>query len=110
MALTPCAKTLYDYLCDNCDNAGFIEYTPMLWMPQLRMTRAEIIQALTDIKDKLCSAKQSNTNKLWLKGHLFWQGYLPLSVENDEHKWIINRLEASLEKFNHPPEMVKILA
>lgn len=106
MELPPNSKLVFTYVCDKCDGAGIIEFNSRIWPVHIGLTKEQVTEALKPLQSKLISDKKS---KLWVKTHLFWQGYLPLHKGIEEHDWIINRLISNFEKFGSPKEISDIL-
>jgi hypothetical protein len=104
--LSPHSKLLFDYLCDKCDDSGFLEVHYQLIELQTKLNREEIKKSLIELKKQLITDKKQ---KLWVKGHLFWQRKLPLIEGNSDSDWIITKLKFNLPKFNDAPEIKKIL-
>ena len=113
--LHPYPKILLCYLYDNADKAGFIDYSPTLWITQLKgkfdnkyseFTKNDLINSISDLKDKLVS---NGKNKLFIKDFLKHQNKLPLIIGNEEHDWIITKLKSNLDKFNNAIEILDIL-
>ena len=46
LELKPSGKLLFNYLCDNCDVAGFIELNPRKWAFDIGETQANILMYL----------------------------------------------------------------
>lgn len=106
MNLPPHSKLLFDYLCDNCSDSGFIEINYRLIEVHTGLNKAQIKSALLDCKKNLLSDTKS---KIWVKTHLFWQRKLPLHRDIAEHRLIIAQLEKNLPKFNNAQEIQDIL-
>jgi hypothetical protein len=106
MDLSPHAKLLFDYICDRCDESGTIEVNYILWELHTKLKKEEIKTSLLELQKQLISDKKQ---KLWVKGHLFWQRKLPLIEGDAESDWIITKLKSNLPKFNDAPEIKKIL-
>jgi hypothetical protein len=106
MDLSPHTKLLFDYICDRCDESGTIEVNYSLWELHTKLKKEDIRNSLLELQKQLISDKKQ---KLWVKGHLFWQRKLPLIEGNPESDWIITKLKLNLAKFNDAPEIKKIL-
>lgn len=106
MDLPPNSKLLFSYICDRCDISGIIEWNTKVWSLHTGLKREQIIESMKFLESKLISDKKS---KIWVKTHLYFQRYLPLTRGIEEHDWIISRLTSNFEKFGKPQEMLDIL-
>jgi len=86
--LKPIEKLLFNYICDNCDCAGFweIDTEYAAWIIGIN---PEVIEAALKGLEK-CYFK--NERFLVLKNFLFHQGNLPLNRKNKCHLGIMKRL------------------
>lgn len=105
-SLKPYDKLVFSYLCDKCDEAGFIEVNYKLWELHLGLNKDEIKVCIFNLQKMLLSDKKS---KLWVKSHLFWQRKLPLDTNDKEHLWIISKIKANIEKFNNHKDLKTII-
>ena len=97
--LRPIEKLLFNYLCDNCDIAGFIELNQKRWASDI-LTEIKIIEgALKGLQRGLI---YSDTNDcIFIRNYLKHQKNLPLNTEkNPAHKGIIKRFELYSFKFS----------
>ena len=95
--LKPIEKLLFNYLCDNCDIAGFIEITIKKWSMDIGADKSQIEGALKGLARGLI---YSNTNDcLFIKNFLKHQKNLPINQNNKAHLGIIYRFEAYKNKF-----------
>ena len=106
VSLPPMSKLVFAYLCDMCDEAGFIEVNYKVWSLHLNLNTAQIKKALMPLQKALLSDKKS---RLWLKNHLKHPNQLPLNKKSDDHKLIIDKITGNLERFDSPIEMKMIL-
>jgi hypothetical protein len=98
LSLRPIEKLLFQYLCDNCDIAGFIEVNPKLWAIALGSTSKEIEGALKGLERGLISSELNDC--VYLRTFLKHQKNLPLKPEkNPAHKGIFKRFENYQHKF-----------
>ncbi len=109
--LHPFSKLLLSYLYDSCDDAGFIDYIPKLWLTHLNgksevFTKENLKLALAELQSKLLSDKKT---KLFIKDYLLHQKKIPLIKGKDDHDWIITKLTNNLEKFGNPDEIKNLL-
>jgi len=97
--LKPSEKLLFNYLCDNCDIAGFIEINIKRWASDTGYDKPTIEGALKGLKRGLIN---SNTNDcIYLRTFLKHQKNLPLNPDkNMAHRGIIKRFDLYKEKFS----------
>lgn len=95
--LRPIEKLLFNYLCDNCDIAGFIELTPKKWAYDIGTDKPQIEGALKGLARGLIF---SNTGDcIFIKNFLKHQKNLPINPNNKAHLGIIYRFESYKHKF-----------
>lgn len=95
--LRPIEKLLWQYLCDNCDIAGFIEIRVKNWAFAIGEATKEIDGAFEGLKRGFVMAKTGDC--IYLKKFLFHQKNLPLNPSNKAHSGIIKRFELYASKF-----------
>ena len=96
--LKPMEKLLFNYLCDNCDIAGFIELNQKRWASDIGTDLRQIEGALKGLARGLI---YSSTNDcIYLRNFLKHQKNLPLNEKNNAHLGIIKRLELYSFKFS----------
>jgi hypothetical protein len=96
--LQPISKLLFLFLVDKCDNAGFVEINPRLHSFIIGISKQEYLDSLQTL-DKVLVWSVSG-EKIWLKNFIFYQNNLPLNIENNAHKQIINLLKQNIELFD----------
>jgi hypothetical protein len=96
--LSPTAKLLWNYFCDNCDIAGFIEVNTVRFSFDTGLTPEEIEQALPEISSKLIISKTRDV--LYLSNFLKHQKNYPLRETNKCHKGILRRFVNYSYKFD----------
>lgn len=96
--LKPTEKLLFNYLCDNCDIAGFIEINVKLWASFIGTDSRTIEGALKGLARGLIFSK--NSECLYIKNFLKHQKNLPLNENNKAHKGIIKRFDLYSQKFD----------
>jgi hypothetical protein len=97
--LKPMEKLLFNYLCDNCDIAGFIEVSTKKWASDIGTDKRTIEGALKGLQRGLIFSKW--TDCIYLKHFLRHQKNLPLNPEkNPAHRGIIKRFELYQLKFD----------
>ena len=96
--LQPISKLLFLFLVDKCDNAGFVEINSRLHSFFIGISKQEYLDALQTL-DKVLVWSVSN-EKIWLKNFIFYQNNLPLNIENNAHKQIINLLKQNIDLFD----------
>lgn len=96
--LKPIEKLLFNYLCDNCDCAGFIEIIVKNWANDIGTEKKQIEGALKGLARGLI---YSNSNDcVFLRTFLKHQKNLPLNENNQAHKGIIKRFLLYSDKFD----------
>lgn len=96
-SLSPVQKLTFLFLCDNCDNAGFIDLNPRINSFLIGISEEEYIGAVKGLNRGLLGAK--NSTLYWIKNFLFHQKNLPLNPDNNAHKQIINLIRQNLSLF-----------
>lgn len=97
-ALKPIEKLLFNYLCDNCDIAGFIEINIKHWSIDIGTDQRQIEGALKGLARGLII---SNTNDcFYVRKFLKHQKNLPLNPNNKAHMGILKRFELYSYKFD----------
>lgn len=97
LELKPSEKLLFNYLCDNCDVAGFIELTPRKWAFEIGETQANILGALEGLGRGLIYSKSSDC--VYIKNFLKHQKNLPLNERNNAHVGILKCFDKYKNKF-----------
>lgn len=95
--LKPIEKLLFNYLCDNCDCAGFIEIITKNWANDIGVEKKQIEGALKGLRRGLIYSKSEDC--IYLRTFLKHQKNLPLNENNQAHKGIIKRFKLYSEKF-----------
>lgn len=95
--LKPIEKLLFNYLCDNCDCAGFIEVITKNWANDIGSDKKQIEGALKGLSRGLIYSKSNDC--IYLRTFLKHQKNLPLNENNQAHKGIIKRFKLYSEKF-----------
>jgi len=98
VSLHPNEKLLFNFLCDNCDIAGFIEIIPAIWAAQTGLKLSEINGALKGLSRGLIYS--SDNSCLYLRTFLKHQKNLPLNENNKAHLGIIRRFEIYYQRFD----------
>ena len=94
----PIAKLLFNYLCDNCDIAGFIEINIRRWASDIGCDSRGIEGALKGLEG--CFIKSVSGDCLYIKNFLKHQKNFPLNEKNNAHKGILKRFELYSYKFD----------
>lgn len=95
--LKPAEKLLFNYLCDNCDIAGFIELNIKRWASDIGYDKNITEGALKGLQRGLLFS--TNNDCIFIKNFLKHQKNYPLNPENMAHKGIIKRFELYAVKF-----------
>jgi hypothetical protein len=95
--LTPYEKLVFIYLCDNCDMAGFIEYTPKKWAFDIGFDVDDVLGALEGLSRGLIYSESKDC--IFLRNFLKHQKNLPLNEKNNAHLGIIKRFNEYKNKF-----------
>lgn len=99
VGLTPDAKLLFNFLCDNCDIAGFIEIIPTSWIATTGLTKPRIEGALKGLQRGLIFSLTGDC--VFIRNFLKHQKNLPLNPEkNMAHRGIVRRFELYMPKFD----------
>ena len=99
LELKPIEKLLFMYLCDNCDIAGFIEYTPKKWAYDIGSEKGIIEGACKGLVRGLINSE--NNDCVFIKNFLKHQKIYPFNEKNTLYnKGIISRFNANANKFN----------
>jgi len=97
--LRPIEKLVFNYLCDNCDCAGFLEVNTKKWGSDIGYSQKEIEGALKGLARGFIYSM--STEYIYLRTFLKHQKNLPLNPEkNMAHRGIIKRFEYYLERFD----------
>ncbi len=94
--LLPSTKLFYDYIYDNVDWAGFIEYDVERVQFETSLSEEEIEGALKDLERVMQGASKG---VIWLFDYIRLQGNFPLSENNKAHINIIRALDAQEHLF-----------
>ena len=98
-SLKPLEKLTFNYITDNCDNAGFFEINARLNSFIIGISEQEYLGAIKGLARGLIFS--SDERKIWLKNFLEHQKNLPLNPENNYHKQIINLIKSNQQNFNY---------
>ena len=96
--LKPVEKLLFNYLCDNCDCAGFIEINIRKWSNEIGNNNKDIEGALKGLTRGLIYSTDSEY--IYVRTFLKHQKHYPLNPKDNIYKGIILRFEYYLYKFN----------
>lgn len=107
VSLKPEEKLLFNYLCDNCDIAGFIEIIPHRWAADLGYNQNIIQGALKGLGRGLRISESGDC--IFINNFLKHQKNLPLNENNKAHLGIIRRFELYSNKFqiNNTQEFIE---
>ena len=96
-SLKPIEKILFVYLCDNCNNAGFIDVIFNKWAADIGTDKKTIEGALKGVAKGLVFSKDNLT--IYLKTFLKHQKNLPLNEKNMAHVGILRIFQNYAHKF-----------
>jgi hypothetical protein len=96
--LRPIEKILFNYLCDNCDCAGFIEINIRKWANEIGHNNKEIEGALKGLNRGLIYS--NNKEEIYLRTYLKHQKKYPLNPKDNFYNGIIARFENYRYKFD----------
>lgn len=97
--LKPLEKLLFNYLCDNCDIAGFIELNEKRWTSDIGTDLKSTEGALKGLQRGLIYSATEDC--IYLRTFLKHQKNLPLNPEkNMAHRGILKRFELYSFKFS----------
>jgi hypothetical protein len=96
--LKPLEKLLFNYLCDRCDCAGFIEVITKNWASDIGETEDNIKGALEGLARGFIYSKDKDT--IYLRTFLRHQKNLPLNEKNLAHLGILRKFELFKYKFD----------
>jgi len=97
--LKPMEKLLFNFLCDKCDIAGFIELNSKTWAVSIGTNLKSIEGALKGLQRGLIYSESNDC--IYLRTFLKHQKNLPLNPEkNMAHRGIIKRFELYSFKFS----------
>jgi hypothetical protein len=99
-SLSPHEKLLFNYLCDNCDLAGFYEVDFDMIAFTTKLTEKETKDAFRG----LIKGYTGNDGWIWINNFLKHQKNLPLNPANNAHKCIINLIQNQLKRFPNIPQ------
>lgn len=91
--LTPHGKLMFEFLCDNCDCAGF-------WEKDIEAAAFFIGTTLNETDTAFCEIQECysfNARFVWIKNFLRHQKNLPLHPKNNAHLGCIERLQKHLD-------------
>jgi len=94
-SLTVDEKLLFNYFCDKCNLAGFLEIDTDKIVFDTGLTGEEVLGALKGLSRGLLGAN----DWIWVKNFLRHQKNLPLNPENNAHKHIISKINEQSERF-----------
>ncbi len=109
-SLSPHAKLLFMYICDNCDNAGFYLVNMRFLIFHLGITEDELRIAFSQLKKSYVISDDKTI--IWLKNFLKHQKRLPLNTMNNAHKEIIRIIETKMsesKRFSENKILITIL-
>ena len=97
--LSSTQKLVFLFLVDKCNNAGFFEFNSRLHSFTIGITEEQYKSSILALNKVLVYSKFKN--KVWIKTFLFHQNNLPLNLENNAHKQIVNLIKGNLDNFDY---------
>lgn len=91
------SKLLFNFLCDKCDIAGFIEYTPNIWAAEIGCTNEEVESSCKLLSKGIVFSIDESC--LFIRNYVKHQKNLPLNISNKAHIGILKRIELYCKKF-----------
>ena len=88
-------KTVFWYLCDKCNLAGFIDRHDRTIASAVKITETRIIECWKELEKSIVIID----GLIWVKNHLKHQKNLPLNPKSNCHKAIIDQLLEKKEVF-----------
>lgn len=104
-SLKPLDKLIYNYLCDNCDNAGFVEFASKKFSDEIGCTPIQLEGGIKGLMSRLVAGKD---NMFFIKNFLKHQKNLPIVATTNTGKGILRRFEMNKDKFDFT-ELEKIV-
>lgn len=96
--LKPNEKLLFNYICDNCDIAGFIEVNYKRWAIDIGLTIKEIEISCIGLSHGFIFS--NNSDCIYVRNFLKHQKNLPLNENNKAHQGILKRFNIYAYKFD----------
>ena len=96
--LSPTAKLLFMYICDNCDVAGFFEISPRNIAFDTGIDTRGLQEALKELARGLIYSHDGTI--VFLKNFVKHQKNIPLNHANKAHRGVIKRLKLYADKFD----------
>ena len=96
--LSPTAKLLFMYICDNCDVAGFFEISPRKIAFDTGIDTRGLQEALKELARGLIYSHDGTI--VFLKNFVKHQKNIPLNHANKAHRGVIKRLKLYADKFD----------
>lgn len=103
--LEPLPKLMFMYLADNCDIAGFFEFSMRRMRSDLHFTDEQIIESLKCIERAYVLSRDKKV--LFLKNFCKHQKNTPLNHKNKAHIGIFYRVDNYKQRFGH--DLIKII-
>lgn len=92
------AKTFFNYICDKCDCAGFLEISIKKIKDDLELSDEEVKALFKETrKSYLLSIDR---HLIYVKNFLKHQKNLPLKLDNKSHQGVLKRFELYKERFS----------
>lgn len=104
--LSPCQKLLFNYLCDNCDNAGFFELSMKKFRDNLHGFDDETIkESFRNLEKSYIFSKDRKV--IFIKNFCKHQKNIPLNPRNNAHAGIIAIIQKYKSQFSE--DIIKII-
>ena len=99
VSLSPYEKLVWNYLCDNCDNAGLFEPNARIDAFTIGISVADFEGALKGLIRGLIFSQDNE--KIFIKKFLLHQNNWPLNPSNNAHKQILTIINSNVKKFDY---------
>ncbi len=96
--LRPMEKLTFNYLCDNCDIAGFIEVNHRIWTAEIGIKPYILEGALKGLARGLIYSKDKQV--IYVRTFLKHQKNYPLNPDNKAHRGIIYKFQEYSQLFD----------
>lgn len=107
LKLKPIEKLIFLYLCDSCNDAGFLDLNYNSIANEVGVNKENVILSIKNIEKTFLISDDSE--RIWIKKFLLHQNKLPLDLKTSEGNFIKFEIENNQNKFKYPNEFEVIL-